>query len=79
MLSCKDITQKADQYLEKELPWHTRLSFKMHLFMCVNCRRYISQIGLTIKTLGKFNKETPEVDDKYLENLSDIYKQHNNK
>lgn len=79
MLSCKDITEKADQYLEKDLPWSTRLSYRLHLFMCVNCRRYVEQIRLTISTLAGFPKETTTPDEQYLSNLKEIYKQQHNK
>jgi len=56
MLSCKDVTEEANAYIDKELPFMKRLSVRMHLFICVNCRRYMNQLNLTIQTLGRMGK-----------------------
>lgn len=53
MLSCRDITQKANDYLEKDLPFAARMNVKMHLLICIHCRRYIKQLQTTIHTLGR--------------------------
>ena len=37
MLSCKDITENANSYLDKELPFFTRMKVNLHLMMCVHC------------------------------------------
>jgi len=59
MLSCKDITEKANSYLDKELPFYTRMQVKLHLMMCVHCQRYVHQLRATINVLGKLKKDTP--------------------
>jgi predicted anti-sigma-YlaC factor YlaD len=59
MLSCKDITEKANEYIDDELPFMKRLSVQMHLFICKNCRRYMDQLHITIQTLGRLNKTEP--------------------
>lgn len=51
MLSCRDVTETASDYLERELGWWPRLRFKMHLAMCRHCRRYVKQIKATIGLL----------------------------
>ena len=56
MLSCKDITENANQYLEKDLPFFVRLKFKMHLKMCIHCQRYVEQLQTTIQLLGKMKQ-----------------------
>ncbi len=48
MLKCRDIAEKASHYLEGDYPWHEKLSWRMHLFMCGSCRRFIHQLKLTI-------------------------------
>ncbi|MCI0507854.1 MAG: zf-HC2 domain-containing protein [Gammaproteobacteria bacterium] len=58
MLNCKDITKKANGYLDKELPYFTRLQVKLHLLVCVHCQRYINQLRATIRALGKLKKDT---------------------
>jgi hypothetical protein len=63
MLSCKDITDHANAYLEKDLPFSKRLSVRLHLFVCVNCRRYMQQLRITIQTLGLMKEEPPPDED----------------
>jgi hypothetical protein len=55
MLRCKEITEKANEFVEHELPIFDRLKFRVHLFMCVNCKRYVDQIRTTIFTLRQMN------------------------
>ncbi len=61
MPSCQDITKHASDYLDRSLPWWKRLGFRVHLFMCVNCQRYLDQLKLTIATIGKSQAATPPV------------------
>jgi len=60
MPSCKDITEHSSDYLDKHQPFFERLAFRMHLFLCVNCRRYLSQLKLTIATIGKIEDAVPQ-------------------
>lgn len=48
MLSCKEITEHASDYLDKHLPLHKQLNMKLHIFMCHHCRRYLAQLRTTI-------------------------------
>ena len=73
MLSCKDITEHASAYLDKELPFTKRISLRMHLFMCVNCRRYMDQLQITIQALGRM-KKPDSVDSTYSNHLVDCFK-----
>lgn len=73
MLSCKEITEKANEYLEKDLPFFVRLKFKMHLKMCINCQRYVDQLQTTIQLLGKM-KQPVSTEDSTVDNIVDILK-----
>lgn len=73
MLSCKDLTEQANSYLDKELPFTKRLSVRFHLFICVHCRRYIAQLQTTIQTLGQMRKSEP-VDDTYSKHMVERFK-----
>ena len=75
MLSCQDITEKASDYLDRDLPFTTRLSVRVHLFMCVNCRRYVQQLQTTIKTLRILKPEHPATPD-LTQNLVKQFKHH---
>jgi hypothetical protein len=76
MPSCKDITKHSSDYLEKNQTFFQRLGFKMHLFMCVNCKRYVSQLKLTIATIGKTENATPQpVDEQHVHDIVEKLKQ----
>lgn len=59
MPSCKDLTEHASEYVDRAIPWWKRPGYWLHLAMCVHCRRYIDQLKLTIKTIGKSAEATP--------------------
>lgn len=70
MLSCKDITEKANEYIDKELSISARVSFRMHLFVCVNCRNYITQLRTTILALGRMKSDTTTaIDESVIEEI----------
>lgn len=56
MLSCKHLVEQASDYIDQEMSTSKRMQVKMHLFMCVSCRRYIKQLKLTIAMLGRKNR-----------------------
>lgn len=51
MLSCKQITLTASEYLDgnAEFKWQMRL----HLMMCANCRRFVKHLKITRKISSK--------------------------
>ncbi|MGD8558967.1 MAG: zf-HC2 domain-containing protein [Gammaproteobacteria bacterium] len=68
MLSCKEITENANSYLDRELPFFTRMKVKLHLKMCVHCRRYVDQLQMTIEAL-KSMKPDDAVSDEVVDNI----------
>jgi predicted anti-sigma-YlaC factor YlaD len=57
MLSCKELTELATDYLEQDLPWRDRLSVQVHLWMCRHCRRYLDQMRQAIGLLRRLPTE----------------------
>jgi glutaredoxin 3 len=51
MLSCQQISERASDYLNGDLPWWARLEAKLHLFLCDRCRRHLHQIHLVVGAL----------------------------
>jgi hypothetical protein len=51
MLSCRDVGQKASDYLDGRLSWWTRIKVRLHILMCRHCRRYLVQLRLVIRAL----------------------------
>ena len=78
MLSCKEITENANEYLEKDLPFFVRLKFKMHLKMCINCQRYVDQLQMTIQILGQM-KKAETADDATVDNIVSVLKENDGK
>lgn len=57
--SCREVTEAADDYLERRLgPWR-RLKLRLHLRICQHCRRYLRQIEHTVALLKALPKERP--------------------
>ncbi|MEJ2178887.1 MAG: zf-HC2 domain-containing protein [Gammaproteobacteria bacterium] len=77
MLSCKDITENANAYLDKELPFFTRMKVKLHLSMCIHCRRYVDQLNTTIRALGNLNKADETVSEHVVDDVVSRLKQVN--
>lgn len=80
MPSCKDITEHSSDYLDRNLSFMQRLGFKMHLFMCTNCERYVSQLKLTIATIGKIKDAEPQpADEQQVQTIVNHIKQQTDK
>lgn len=48
MLSCKEVVKRSSEYVDGNLGFWGRVSFRFHLFMCVHCRRYIRHFNVAI-------------------------------
>ncbi len=57
MLTCKEITELVTDYLEGRLSFGRRLSFLMHVGRCKDCRAYLRQMRVTVRTLGELPNE----------------------
>ena len=76
MLGCKDITEHASDYIDKKLSLHTRIKMKMHLLICVHCRRYIHQIKTTVGTLKRLKPSNEISEDKLEQTVKALLKDH---
>ena len=59
MLSCRDIVERASEYLDADLPWRVRLQVRLHLWMCAICREYLRQMRLVVATLRQVPPDEP--------------------
>jgi predicted anti-sigma-YlaC factor YlaD len=57
MLSCKELTEMATDYLEENLTWGERMRVHIHLWMCRYCRRYLDQMRKVIGLLRRLPTE----------------------
>ena len=56
MLSCRELSEQADAFLDKEMPFGKRMQVRLHLMMCNGCNRFVDQMRMTrrlIKTEAK--------------------------
>lgn len=60
MLNCRDISERASDFLEAALPLRIRLQIRMHLLMCRFCREYVRQMALVVRTLGRLPRPEPD-------------------
>lgn len=58
-LTCRDVTDRASEYLDGRAPMLTRIRVGLHLAFCAHCRAYAKQIGLVRETLALFPKQAP--------------------
>lgn len=58
MLTCKETTRLISQGLDRELAFGERVALRLHLAICVGCRRASAQMSL----LRKAVRELAEID-----------------
>lgn len=57
MLTCQQMTELGTAYLDGELRFVQRISFRLHLGMCRHCRTYLRQLEATIDSLRRLPAE----------------------
>lgn len=50
---CKDITALVSRSMEKDLSLREKFVMKTHLYTCIACRRYLTQLEFMSKVLEK--------------------------
>ena len=58
-LTCRDVAERATDYLEDQLPALTTNRIGLHVAFCVGCRSYVMQIGLVSSALRSLPKLYP--------------------
>lgn len=79
MLKCKDIAHRASEFIDSEQSWQQKLSWHLHLFICSRCRRFVSQLRLTLATLRRRAKPQASREDvaKIMQSLPQGDEKHN--
>ncbi|ARU89277.1 zf-HC2 domain-containing protein [Pseudomonas sp. M30-35] len=57
MLSCKELVENSSDYLDKRLSLSKGLEVRLHLTLCVNCRRFIKQMQISQAVYRKMHQE----------------------
>lgn len=50
--TCKAVTELASRSLETKISWHEKLLMKLHLWSCIACNRYLSQLKFMNKVFA---------------------------
>jgi len=58
-LSCRDVTDRASEYLDDRLLSLTKPQVVLHLTSCAHCRAYVKQIDLISSALGSLPTVPP--------------------
>lgn len=52
-LSCAELVELVNDYIENALPDAERVRFEQHLEVCAGCRNYLEQMTTTIGLTGR--------------------------
>jgi hypothetical protein len=58
-LMCRDVAERATDYLEDRLPVFTKVRVGLHVASCADCRSYVVQVGLVSSALRSLPKLYP--------------------
>ncbi|MDA0789805.1 MAG: zf-HC2 domain-containing protein [Proteobacteria bacterium] len=57
MLTCRNVSENASELLDHEVTGLAHLALRLHLFICVHCRRYVRQLGLASKAAARLDDD----------------------
>ena len=57
IINCKENSQLVTQSLDRPLSLKDRVAMRIHLFVCVNCARFVRQMNLIREWLHKEEAE----------------------
>lgn len=59
MLNCREVSERASDFLDAALPLSARLQMRLHLLICRICREYVRQMGLVVGALRRLPRHEP--------------------
>lgn len=60
MLMCRDLAKIASDYIDGELRTPQKVSVKMHLMMCGNCRSFIGNLRASTELMEAHTSAKPD-------------------
>lgn len=58
MLKCREVAEMANDYIDKELPWHKSMAMGLHLSMCKHCSGFVNKLRLVVTIVRDQPPET---------------------
>jgi len=68
MLSCRQVVERSSALLDGELAARERLAMRMHLLMCVHCRRFQRHLQRLVTAMRNRDASDP-VDQAFIDRL----------
>jgi predicted anti-sigma-YlaC factor YlaD len=59
-LTCQELVELVTDFLEGRLSSEHRRRFEEHLVACEPCRRYVEQMRITVRLVGRLREEDLE-------------------
>jgi hypothetical protein len=56
-VSCQEVTELVNDYLEGELPADRVELFEQHVNYCAGCEWYVGQLRITVQRVGRIGEE----------------------
>jgi Putative zinc-finger len=57
VLNCKQTSLLVSQSLDRPLTWRERMAVRMHLWICVYCRRFMQQLKLIRQQMSRWQQQ----------------------
>jgi hypothetical protein len=54
MFSCKEVSQRISESMDRGLPLHQRMFIRIHIMMCKYCYRFRKQL-VFLRQIGRFS------------------------
>ena len=73
-MTCQELVELVTEYFEGTLSWRKKRRFEKHLAACPWCTRYVEQMRVTIRTVGRIDADSisPEARDTLLTAFRDF-------
>ena len=71
MLTCEEVTAKASAFVDGELSLRERAGIRLHLAICIHCRRFHRQLRLLIARLSR-QDEGAEVSERFVQQVLNV-------
>jgi anti-sigma factor RsiW len=72
-LTCREVVELVNDYLDGGLPLVERIRFEQHLDACPHCVIYLDQVRATISATGRLKQE--EIDPPVLDELLQAFRE----
>ncbi len=63
MLNCKEISERASDYIDKNMSFAQRMQLKFHLLMCKHCYHFVQQLAQTMRITSALKPNQPSDED----------------